>query len=260
MSMSKGEKILNTYVYPALTMVSILVLWEVLTALFKVPEFILPPPSSIIEEAASAIDLYLDHTYFTLYEVGVGFGLSLAFGIPTAIAIVYSRFLQNTLYPILVVLQSVPKVALAPLIMMWFFRIHQVLPVIIITFLISFFPIVVDTSTGLMTISRELMDLARSLGAPQSRIFFKLRLPNSLPHFFAGVKVAITLAVVGAVVGEFVGGNKGLGYLILFASSQLLTKSVFVSLALLSAMGIALFALVVLIERITIPWAYYQEE
>ena len=260
MKPERKEKILRIYVYPALTLVAIVIAWELITRGFKIPEFILPSPSSIIEEASTAIGLYLDHTYFTLYEVAVGFALSLGLGVPLAIAIVYSRFLQNTLYPILVILQSVPKVALAPLIMMWFFRMHPVMPVIIITFLISFFPIVVDTATGLMTISSELMDLARSLKAPQSRIFFKVRLPNALPHFFAGIKVAITLAVVGAVVGEFVGGNKGLGYLILFASSQLLTKSVFVSLALLSLMGVALFALVVGLEKITIPWAYYQEE
>jgi NitT/TauT family transport system permease protein len=220
----------------------------------------LPSPSAIILEFFSASQMYLQNAWFTLYEIGLGFMLALVIAVPLAIMIVYSDILQNTVYPILVVLQSVPKVALAPLIVMWFLRVNMTLPIIIVTFLICFFPIVVDTTTGLMTISSELMDLARSLRAPAYRIFFKMRLPNALPNFFAGVKVAVTFAVVGAVVGEFVGGNKGLGYLILFLSSQMITKGVFVSLALLSLMGVCLFEIVALIEKATIPWAYYKEE
>ena len=250
----------ESFLYPVLSLAAVVALWEVSVRILGVPEFILPAPSSIVEEGLADWQLYLEHTYYTLYEVAVGFTLSVVTGIPLAMLIVYSRLLQNTIYPILVVLQSVPKVALAPLIMLWFFRVHPDLPVIAITYLISFFPVVVDTATGLMTVSPELMDLARSLKAPPSRIFLKVRLPNALPNMFAGLKVAITLAVVGAVVGEFVGGNKGLGYLILFASSQLLTKSVFVSLALLSIMGIALFAIMSGLEKALIPWAYYKEE
>lgn len=258
--MRPHKEFTESLLYPVASIAFVTALWELVVRALGVPEFVLPAPSSILAEGLSDWQLYLEHTYYTLFEVAVGFALSLATGVPIAMLIVYSRILQNTIYPILVILQSVPKVALAPLIMLWFFRTHPDLPVVIITYLISFFPIVVDTATGLMTVSPELMDLARSLKAPPSRIFLKVRLPNAMPHLFAGVKVAITLAVVGAVVGEFVGGNKGLGYLILFASSQLLTKSVFVSLALLSIMGIALFGLMSWLEKLLVPWAYYRED
>jgi len=257
--MRERKRYVEEYLYPALTIIGILVVWEVAVRLLKIPEYLLPAPSTIVAEGVVSWQYYAEHTYYTLYEVAVGFFMSVALGIPIAIAVVYSKFLQNTLYPIIVVLQSVPKVALAPLVMIWFFRVHELLPIFIITFLISFFPVIINTATGLMLVDPDLIDFARSLKASNRRIFWKVRLPSSLPSMFAGLKIAITLAVVGAVVGEFVGGNKGLGYVILFASSQLLTKSVFVCLALLSVMGIVLFEAVAILEKVVVPWAYYEE-
>jgi NitT/TauT family transport system permease protein len=155
--------------------------------------------------------------------------------------------------PLLLIAQLVPKVAIAPILLIWFG--YGLLPKVLIAFLVAFFPIVVNVATGLAAVERELLDLGRSLEATRWQIFRKFRMPTALPELFSGMKIAITLAVIGAVIGEFVGGNSGLGYLILVANQDLDTPLAFAALLILSVAGILLYAAIELAERLLIPWS-----
>jgi NitT/TauT family transport system permease protein len=237
---------------PAATLAVIVALWEVAVRVFDVAAFVLPPPSLIVREAWAFRAHLLGHTWATLWETLVGFALSIAIGIPLAACIALSPFLRNAIYPLLVVTQSVPKVAIAPLIIL-FMGVGES-PKILVAFLVAFFPIVVDTATGLNAVPPELLDLSRSLKASKVQEFVKIRFPTAVPFIFSGLKVAVALSVVGAVVGEFVQADKGLGYLIVVSTSFFRTALAFAAMAILSLMGIALFALVALIERGAFQW------
>ena len=238
---------------PVVTLVVIVVVWQISAWIFEPPLWLLPSPANVVETSIDWSDQLPRHTLVTLYETVVGFMASIALGIPIAVMIVYSRFLQRTIYPILLALQSVPKVAIAPLLLMWVG--HGELPKIIVVFLVCFFPIVVSATSGMQAVPAALLDLVRSLSADQFHVFLKIRLPNSLPYIFVGLKVAITLAVIGAVIGEFVGSNQGLGYLILISTQQFDTALAFAAIILLTLMSIVLFYLVEFLERFIVPWA-----
>jgi NitT/TauT family transport system permease protein len=240
------------YAVPALTLVGALVLWEAVIRVFKVPNFIMPAPSAILGEGWQWRYRFIGHTWVTLYETLGGFALSIAVGVPLAVLIVYSPALRSALYPLIVLTQSVPKIAIAPVLLLLVG--HGEFPKVIVAFLVAFFPVVVDTATGLAATPPELLDLSRSYRASAFKTFVKVRLPMALPFFFAGAKVAITLSVIGAVVGEFVGSDQGLGYVILSATSYWKTELAFSSMILLSLMAIVLFAAVSLVERLTCPW------
>lgn len=238
---------------PTLTLIALLVAWQVVAVTLKPPVWLLPSPADVLR---TGIEWRTDlpyHTAITLYETLVGFIASIVLGVPLAVLIVYSRFLQRTIYPILLALQSVPKVAIAPLLLMWVG--HGELPKIIVVFLVCFFPIVVSTATGMQAVPTALLDLVRSLSASQLQIFLKIRLPNAMPYIFVGLKVAITLAVIGAVIGEFVGSNAGLGYLILISTQQFNTALAFVSIILLTLLSIVLFYGIEILEKWLVPWA-----
>ncbi len=244
---------LSEYGLPLLTLAALVIAWQLIAWIAKPPVWLLPSPVAVTRAAINwRTDLPL-HTGVTLYETIVGFGSAIAFGIPIAIMIVYSKFLQRTIYPILLAFQSVPKVAVAPLLLMWVG--HGELPKIIVVFLVCFFPIVVSTATGMQSVPTALLDLVRSLSANPVQVFLKIRLPNAMPYIFVGLKVAITLAVIGAVIGEFVGSNRGLGFLILVSTQQFDTALAFTSIILLTAMSIVLFYIVELVERLLVPWA-----
>jgi NitT/TauT family transport system permease protein len=213
----------------------------------------LPSPSTIgVAFAEWRWELW-GHSLTTLYETIVGFALSIALAVPLAVAVVYSPFLRKSIYPILLALQSVPKVAIAPLLALWIG--FGALPKILVVFLVCFFPIIVATATGLASVPGPVMDLIRSLSATQLQTFIKIRFPNAMPHIFVGLKIAITFAVIGAVIGEFVGSESGLGYLILVSSSQARTPVAFAALVILTVMSIILYYLIEFIEKITVPWA-----
>ena len=238
---------------PLLTFTGLLVAWEAFTGYAKIPSWLLPAPSAI---GAAMVDWrweIVQHTLVTLYETIAGFALSIAIGIPLAVAVVYSPILQKTIYPILLALQSVPKVAIAPLLALWIG--FGALPKIIVVFLVCFFPIIVATATGLQAVSPQMMDLIRSLSASSFQTFVKIRFPTAMPHIFVGLKIAITFAVIGAVIGEFVGSESGLGYLILVSSSQSRTPLAFAALAVLTAISIVLYYGIEYLERILVPWA-----
>jgi NitT/TauT family transport system permease protein len=194
----------------------------------------------------------VSHGSYTLMSVLIGFVASVAVGVPLAFAIVLSRRIERVSMPFLVMSQTVPKVAIAPILVVWLG--FGILPKIAIVFLISFFPIVVSTVVGLKSVESDMIDLVRSMGAGTSKIMMRVRGPSALPQMFAGFKIAICLAVVGAIVGEFVGSDKGLGYLLLTSTGSLDGTLVWSALFILIAMGVTLFAIVSRLERLLIPW------
>jgi NitT/TauT family transport system permease protein len=238
---------------PTLTLLALGALWEILARWSGIPSWLLPAPSAIAEAMIDWRGELTLNFIVTLYEVLVGFALSIVISIPLAVAVVYSPFLQNTIYPILLALQSMPKVAIAPLLVLWIG--FGALPKVLVVFLVCFFPIVVATAAGLTAVPPSLLDLIRSLSATEYQTFIKIRFPTAIPHIFVGLKIAITFAVIGGVIGEFVGSDQGLGYLILISTSQSRTPLAFGALLLLTIMSIVLYYAVELVERLVIPWA-----
>jgi NitT/TauT family transport system permease protein len=254
----KYRRLVGESLVPAATLLAVLVAWEAATWIFRIPRFVMPPPSAILAEAWDWRYRFIGHAWVTLYETLGGFALSIAVGVPLAVLIVYSPALRSALYPLIVLAQSVPKIAIAPVLLLVLG--HGEIPKVIVAFLVAFFPVVVDTATGLAATPPELLDLSRSYRASALKTFVKVRLPMAMPFFFAGAKVAITLAVIGAVVGEFVGSDKGLGYIILSATSYWKTELAFSSMILLSLMAILLFGAVSLVERLLCPWLVHEAE
>jgi NitT/TauT family transport system permease protein len=239
--------------YPLAGLVIILVVWQIYTSWSGISRIVLPSPVDIGLVSFQRYDLLLKETWPTLIETILGFALALLIGIPLAVCVANSRLLNLAIYPILVATQSVPKVAIAPIVLVWFgFGMESKLA---LAFLVAFFPVVVDTATGLQATPPGLLELARSLRASPLQVFVKVQIPAALPFVFAGAKVAITLAVIGAVIGEFVGSVSGLGNLLLSANSQLEGPLAWAALVWLSVLGIVLFAAVVLAERLLMPWA-----
>ncbi len=236
-----------------ITFVVLIVAWELLVRQLKIPSWLLPAPTGIAHAMIDWRSELAFHFAITLYETIVGFALAIVVSVPLAVAIVYSPVLQNTIYPILLVFQSVPKVAIAPLLALWIG--FGLLPKVVVVFLVCFFPIIVATATGLSAVPAPVMELIKSLSASTLQTFVKIRFPTAMPHIFIGFKIAVTFAVIGAVIGEFVGSERGLGYLILVSTSQSQTPLAFGALVLLTVMSIALYYSIVLIERITVPWA-----
>lgn len=243
---------LTEYGQTTLAVVALLVIWEVLCKALSVPKWLLPAPSRIVTETWEIRAILPLHFGATFTTVVGGFALAIVTGIPIAVLVVYSPFLRRVIFPVLLTLQSVPKVALAPLLLLWVG--YGLYSNMIIAATVAFFPIVIDTATGLESVDRELLELTSSLDASTLRVFWRVRLPWALPYIFSGLKVAITLAVIGAVVAEFVGSDKGLGYLILTSSGQMKTSVMFGVLVLLSLLGIASFYAVAWAERWLCPW------
>jgi NitT/TauT family transport system permease protein len=231
---------------------SLLVLWEVVCRLAKVPGWLLPAPSMVWAALVKNGSVLAMHFGTTLFATVSGFVVAVLVGIPLAVAITSSRIAKNVLFPLFLIFQSVPKVALAPLVLLW---VGYGMPSkILVAAVTAFFPIVINTAAGLSSVPAELLQLTRSYSPPALRVFMRLKLPFAMPHVFSGMKIAMTLAVIGAVVGEFVGSDTGLGFIILTASSTMNTGLVFSALVLLSIMGIGLFYLIALIERVACPW------
>lgn len=237
---------------PLLVVAAVIVAWEGYTVVRDVPSFILPAPSSIADYLVSNPGLLIGHAGITLREVAIAFFLSVFAGVALAIFITRFKLLEEALLPILVTFQVIPTIAIAPLLVLWLG--FGDAPKIAVAFLISFFPVLVNTLSGLRSMDDDLIYLARSLGATQWQVLRKISLPNALPFVFAGAKVSITLAVIGAVVGEFVGADQGLGFLILRGSAQLQTELLFASVIVLSLIGIGLFNLIKVLERVLLPW------
>lgn len=243
---------LGRSLYPLLGVIAILAIWQLYTSATGISPLVLPSPMQIASVSIKRYDLLLQQTWPTLVETVLGFGLALLIGIPLAVLVANSRLFNLVLYPILVATQSIPKVAIAPIILVWFGL--GISSKLALAFLVAFFPIVVDTAAGLQATPPGLLELAHALCASPRQVFLKVQIPAALPFIFAGSKVAITLAVIGAVIGEFVGSVAGLGNLVLSANSQLDGPLAWAALVWLSVLGILLFAAVALVERLMIPW------
>jgi NitT/TauT family transport system permease protein len=240
-------------VYPLAGVAVIIVAWEIYIHVFGISRIVLPSPTDIYRASVENWRTLVAESWPTFLESVLGFGLAVIVGIPIAVCVANSRILNLTLYPILIATQSVPKVAIAPIVLVWFGLGMQ--SKLVIAFLVAFFPMVVDTAAGMRATPPGLLELARSLRASRLQIFLKVQFPAALPFVFAGAKVAVTLAVIGAVIGEFVGSVNGLGNLLLAANSQLDSPLAWAALLWLSVLGILLFAAVVIAERLLMPWA-----
>lgn len=237
---------------PLLTLAGLVALWQLIVTLFPIPAFILPGPLAVWRTAAAFGTNWIPHAVATISVALAGFAVAIVVGLLLAVIIVHSRLLAQVLTPALVILQIVPKIAFAPLFLLWFGL--GPLPIVVVTFLVAFFPMVVNGTVGLSGIERDLLDLTRVLRLNWWRVLWSIRFPSALPHLFSGLKVASTLAVIGAIIGEFVGSNRGLGYLVLIANNNLNTPLALASIALISLFGLVLYAAIVLIEMATVPW------
>jgi len=237
---------------PFWLVVMLVVLWDLLIRAFKIPPYLIPNPLSVAKQLVAEWPMLWRETLPTLYATLGGFALSAVVGVPIAMWIAYSRVVESFVYPLLVFSQSIPKVAIAPLFVVWFG--FGLVPKVIAAFLLGFFPVVVATVQGFKSVEGDVIDLARSMGANPLAIFLKVRLPHALPAIFSGLKVSVTLAVVGAVVGEFVGSNSGLGYVLQKANGTFDLPLMFAALVILSMIGVLLFLVLELIERWLMPW------
>ena len=235
---------------------ALLGLWELICQVGWVAPYILPAPSAIAQAIVASWDTLLHHTWITLLETVIGFLLGSGIGLVVGIAIAYSRLVERIIYPAIVVTQTVPKLALAPLFIIWFGV--GLTPKVAVTALICLFPVLINTVTGIKSVDPRLRQLFASVSASRWQIFRMVELPTSLPNIFGGLQVGITLAVVGALVGEWVGSSEGLGYQILQANSQLRTADTFAGLVLVTLMGIVLFVIIRAIERYALPHQPHQ--
>ena len=247
------KALLTDHAAPWVVGVGLLVLWEFCVVFFEIEPVVLPSASQAFYAIYEFRGPLWTNSMVTLWATLVGFGFAVAFGVILGISIGASRLLYKALYPLLVGFNSVPKVAIVPLLVIWFGM--GFVPAVITAFVISFFPIVVNVATGLATIEPELEDGLRALGARKSDILLKVGIPRSLPYLFASLKIAITLAFVGSVIAETVAGDEGVGHVMLVASSNFNVPLMFAGLIVIAFMGIAMYCIFAVIERRFTGWA-----
>jgi NitT/TauT family transport system permease protein len=233
---------------------ALLAVWELSCRLFHIPEFILPAPTRIIEVTWQYRDVLAMHSLQTLMTTLVGFFIAIVVGILLGVAVGSSSAVYDSLYPLLIGFNSIPKVAVVPLIVIW--TGIGTIPAIVTAFVISFFPIVVNVATGLASVEPEMRDVLRILGATRYEMLRKVSFPRALPYLFASLKVAITLAFIGSVVSETIASNYGIGFLMLSASSRFQVALVFSGVIIIAIMSIAMFAICIQVERRMVSWAY----
>jgi NitT/TauT family transport system permease protein len=221
--------------------------WEAACVLLKIPAYIVPAPHRVVEKIINSGPLLYSHSLISMAEILIGFVLASICAVLCAIAMVHSRRVEAVLEPFLVVSQVIPKVALAPLFIIWFG--HGILPKIIIAMLIAFFPVLVNAVVGLRSVDGEIIELMDSIAANRRQLFWRVRLPTSLPYIFPALKVAALLSVVGAMVGEFVGSDRGLGYLMVLGDVNLDTDLLFAALAVVTAFGMIIYSTIEIFER-----------
>jgi NitT/TauT family transport system permease protein len=252
-----GHKI-RGYLPPIAVLGVVCGLWELIVRVSHTPIYLVPTFSAVVKAMFTQAGTLLPQSWVTIEEVLSGFAISIVIGIPLAVVIVSFRAVERALYPLLVSSQVVPKVALAPLFIVWFGL--GLLPKIIMVFLISFFPIVISTAVGLRSVELEKLYLARSMGASKLQTLVRFRLPHSLPSMFGGIKLAATFSVIGAIVGEFVSSSRGLGYVIQNADANLDTVTMFAGIGYLTIIGMLMFLAVEVAERLMLPWHVSRRE
>jgi len=227
--------------------------WELAIRLLHVSTFVLPAPSAVVRSLIASRAALAGAAASTALEVLLGFVLAAVTGIVVALVIARFERFGRALYPLIVLFQNVPKVALAPIFILWFG--FDLTPKVALIVVIAFFPVAIDMLAGLQSVEPSFVALMQSVGASRTKILLRVRIPHSLPHLMAGLKVAITFSVIGAIVGEFAGASHGLGYMIEFASTQLDTPLIFAALVVISVLGLAFYYVVELAERLLVPWA-----
>jgi NitT/TauT family transport system permease protein len=235
----------------------LLVIWQAAVLLLLIPEIILPSPVAIADYLIRRNQLFLRHTWPTLIQTVFGFGLAVVGGILLAVLVSLTEIGKRGIMPLLVIAQIVPKIAVAPLLMLWFGL--GDLSRVLIAFLIAFFPIVINTVSGLGSVSQEIALLGRAFARSRWEFFWKIQLPHALPYIFDGMKVSITLAIIGVIVAEFVSSQSGLGYLIMFANGRLDTVMMMSSITVLSVVGLALYCVIALAARVVVYWGAAKE-
>ena len=232
---------------------ALLVIWQLAPPLLKIREYLLPGPVSVVRAALNFSIPWHTHLAVTTLEILGGFALAGAAGVALGVAIAWSPTIARALVPFLVFVNTLPKVAVAPLFLLWLG--YGIVPNVLIAALIGFFPVVINTAVGLTQVDDELLDLGRAFGAPTWKVFLKIRLPNALPYVLSALKITATAAVVGAIVGEFVASQAGLGMVIVNAQTNLNTPVAFAALLWISIIGLALYGVVCLAARRWAPWA-----
>jgi len=243
---------------PVLLLIGLAVAWQLWVEIRDTPDWYLPGPSQVVRTLWNDRSSLAENAWVTLEEVLAGLAVAIIAGVAMAIGIHASRILERAAWPLVIASQAIPVVALAPLLLIWFG--HGLAPKVIMTALIAFFPITVATVDGLRSADRETLDLLRNMGASRLQRFLIVQAPGAMPAFFSGLKVAVSVAVIGAVIGEFVGSDSGLGHAIVLANASLRTDYVFACVVVLSVMAITLFGIVLLIERLAMPWRRFQIE
>lgn len=239
---------------PALGLfVAFIGLWQLAVTVFDVREYLLPSPLAVWRAMLSQEIPWLSHSWITAVEILGAFVIAGVAGVALGMAIAWSPGISRALTPFLVFVNTLPKVAIAPLFLMWLG--YGILPNMLIGALIGFFPVVINTAVGLTQIDQDLVDLGRVFSAPKWKVFLKIRIPNAYPYILSALKVTATSAVVGAVVGEFVASQKGLGYVIITTQSSMNTPAAFAALVWISVLGLLLYGLVALLSRLLAPWA-----
>jgi NitT/TauT family transport system permease protein len=237
---------------PVAVLLAVLAVWDSSVRLFSIPTYLLPAPGQVFARIVHDHNLFWKHSLATLSVIVIGFLISVVVGIALALAVVLNRTAERALMPLIVGSQTIPKIAIAPLFVVWLgFGLE---PKVAVTFLITFFPVVVATIAGLKAVEPEMLDMVRSMGAGPLRAMLKVQIPTALPQVFSGLKIAITSAVVGAIVAEFVGSDSGLGYLLLTSTATLDGPLVWSALLILVVIGIVLFWIIARLERAVIPW------
>ena len=257
MSGREDERWTARLILPLVPVALVLIGWQVVVSLFSVPKIVLPSPADVLASARAQAGALGTNTAATAGRVLAGFLLSAAIAIPLAATVVHFVFMERAVYPLLTLSQTIPKVALAPIFVVWLGT--GAISQMALAAMVAFFPIFIDTLVGFRTVQPEILLLARSMGATALQTFAKIRIPHALPHIFAGLKVGATLSVVGGIVAEWVGGDVGLGLVLLRADSMLDTDLAFAALALLALMGIGFFAVIHGLERLVSPWRVVQE-
>ena len=227
-------------------LIGVLVVWEVIVEVRDVSEFVIAKPTEIAQETIDSQELLIEATWVTTQEILYGFLISVATGVVIAVALTRFDWLHRAVYPLIVLFQVVPKVALAPIFILWFG--YGLGPKLLLIVVIAFFPVALNMLVGLKNVDKDLIWLMRSVGSSHNQILTRIQIPTSLPYLFAGMRIAITLSVIGAVVAEFSGAQNGLGFLIQFASTQLDTPLMFAALTLVSLLGLVLYYAISLVE------------
>jgi len=243
-----------TIAMPWLAMAFFLVVWELVCVVFDLPEILLPRPTKVFAVFVQRIDILLAFCWDTLWTTVLGFAIAIVGGLILGVLIGASPIVYAGLYPLLIAFNAVPKVAIVPILMIWVGV--GALPAVITAGVISFFPIVVNVATGLATIEPEMIDVLKSLGASRLEIMRKVGIPRAMPYLFASLKVAITLAFIGSVISETVGGNRGIGFLMLSAGARNDAPTTFAGLFAIAIMGVAMYAICALVEKRMTRWAF----